>query len=220
MAVKGGKAGYHHGDLRNALTEAAVELAAEGGPERVVLREAARRVGVSPTAAYRHFGSHCDLLGAVKERCQRQLAASMARAVEEGPELPDAGEEAVRRTVAIGRGYVRFAVENPGLYRSAFSRVVLDGAAGDHGLVFAGVLPPGDDPVFRAFRALSDTLDALVESGRMRPGNRAGAEVAAWSTVHGLSLLILDGPLARLPEEQRDAVVDRSLEAIVAGLTR
>lgn len=53
----GGRSRYHHGDLRNALIEAAVELATEGGPERVVLREAARSVGVSPTAAYRHFGA-------------------------------------------------------------------------------------------------------------------------------------------------------------------
>ena len=54
----------------------------------------------------------------------------------------------------------------------------------------------------------------------MRPENRPAAEVAAWSGVHGLSLLILDGPLDRLPVDQRDAVVERTLATIVAGLTR
>src|SRR5215471_15488734 len=68
---------YHHGDLANALTVAATQLARDGGPEAVVLREAARTVGVSATAAYRHFAGHGDLMHAVKERAQESLAASM-----------------------------------------------------------------------------------------------------------------------------------------------
>ena len=65
---------YHHGDLANALTAAATELARDGGPEAVVLREAARKVGVSATAAYRHFAGHGDLIHAVKELAQERLA--------------------------------------------------------------------------------------------------------------------------------------------------
>src|SRR5579859_1009447 len=69
-----GRGRYHHGDLANALTQAAVALAREGGPDAVVLREAARRVGVSPAAAYRHFAAHDDLLYAVKLQAQQALA--------------------------------------------------------------------------------------------------------------------------------------------------
>ncbi|MFE1285415.1 TetR/AcrR family transcriptional regulator [Streptomyces sp. NPDC058751] len=210
-----GRARYHHGDLRNALIEAAVELAAEGGPERVVLREAARSVGVSPTAAYRHFEGQGELLEEVKSHGQQALTASMKEAVRALPASEDPGEAAVRRTEAIGRGYVRFAIEHPGLYRTAFCRTA---AAVEHD--FTGIEAPGAGAEFAAFRELSDTLDALVATGRMRPENRPAAEAAAWSTVHGLSLLILDGPLALLPPDQRDAVVERTLTTIVAGLVR
>lgn len=213
-SITGGKPRYHHGDLRNALIEAAYELAAEGGPERVVLREAARSVGVSPTAAYRHFSGQGDLLEAVKVRGQQALAESMVEAVRVLPALDDPGEEAVRRTEAIGRGYVRFAIEHPGLYRTAFCHTPTDD--GD----FNGLEVPEERPEFAAFVLLADVLDALVAAGRMRPENRPAAEVAAWSAVHGLSLLILDGPLDRVPVDQRDAVIERTLTTIVAGLTR
>ena len=212
--ITGRKSRYHHGDLRNALIEAAVELAADGGPEHVVLREAARSVGVSPTAAYRHFKGQVDLLEAVKIHSQQALADSMAEALRVLPRLDDRGEEAVRRTEAIGRGYVRFAMEHPGLYRTAFCRTSAEDSD------FTGLEAPERTPEFVAFVQLSDALDSLVAAGRMRPENRPAAEVAAWSAVHGLSLLILDGPLARLPADQRDAVIERTLTTIVAGLTR
>ncbi|MGW3667486.1 TetR/AcrR family transcriptional regulator [Streptomyces sp. NPDC005141] len=216
MRTSGGRSRYHHGDLRNALIEAAVELATEGGPERVVLREAARSVGVSPTAAYRHFEGQGELLEEVKIHGQQALAASMSEAVRALPAADDPGEEAVRRTEAIGRGYVRFAIEHPGLYRTAFCRTTAEDEERD----FTGLEAPGTGAEFAAFRELSDTLDTLVVTGRMAQENRPAAEVAAWSTVHGLSLLILDGPLALLPPDQRDAVVERTLTAIVAGLIR
>jgi AcrR family transcriptional regulator len=75
---RGGRSTYHHGDLANSLVGAAVELAREGGPQAIVLREAARRVGVSPTSAYRHFADHQDLIAAVKMRAQRALTDAMA----------------------------------------------------------------------------------------------------------------------------------------------
>src|SRR5215475_7023933 len=96
-AGKTPRTSYHHGDLANALTSAATQMARDGGPEAVVLREAARKVGVSATAAYRHFSGHGDLVHAVKEHCDETLAASMRSAIESGDPLPDPGEEAIRR---------------------------------------------------------------------------------------------------------------------------
>ncbi|HEV7626499.1 MAG TPA: helix-turn-helix domain-containing protein, partial [Streptomyces sp.] len=81
-SARAGKSAYHHGDLRNALIEAATDLARDGGPEAIVLRAVARRVGVSPTAAYRHFAGQAELLHAVKELGQQRLTESMEAAGE------------------------------------------------------------------------------------------------------------------------------------------
>ncbi|MGP4043965.1 TetR/AcrR family transcriptional regulator [Streptomyces sp. 2A115] len=214
--TSGTKAGYHHGDLRNALVAAAVDLASEGGPERVVLREAARRVGVSPTAAYRHFDGQGDLLHAVKVRGQTALADFMAAFVAKVPDVGDPGEAAVLRLSALGRGYIRFALERPGLFRAAFCRIPDEPG---EPTAWAGVSPAGPEPQYSAFNLLTATLDEVVATGRMPAENRPGAEGTAWATVHGLALLMLDGPLARLSVEQRDAMVERSLATLTAGLT-
>ncbi|AUH39194.1 TetR/AcrR family transcriptional regulator [Streptomyces sp. CMB-StM0423] len=215
--VRSGKAGYHHGDLRNALVDAASELARGGGPEAVVLREAARRVGVSPTAAYRHFASQADLLQAVKDEGQRRLADSMDKVIAEteGPPGGDPADAAKGRLMALGLGYVRFAVTEPGMYRAAFCRVEQDRQPWNQGEGI-GDLHPGD---VRSFRLLIGAMDALDAAGVMRPGVRTGAEFAAWSSVHGLAMLLLDGPLGGLPPPQRDAIVTRTLTMILDGLT-
>lgn len=249
-ATRGAKAGYHHGDLRNALITAGVELATDGGPAKVVLREVARRAGVSATAAYRHFAGQGDLLLAVKIQAQQMLADAMERVAAvapggaaagadglgphaTGPHGTDAGSTGVgctdagpvgaddpgaaaeQRLAAIGRGYVGFALEQPGLFRTAFNHS-LPGAGGDAG--WGGVTPPADNPEYRSYRLLTEALDELVATGRMPAHNRPGAEAAAWSTTHGLAMLILDGPMGRLPAADRDAVIERTIDTIVAGL--
>ncbi|WP_405793088.1 TetR/AcrR family transcriptional regulator [Streptomyces sp. NBC_01506] len=209
------KAGYHHGDLRNALITAGVELATDGGPERVVLREVARRVGVSATAAYRHFAGQGDLLFAVKIQAQQRLADAMERVGVEVPRGDHPGAAAELRLAALGRGYVGFALEHPGLFRTAFSHALLD-AGGGAG--WGGVTAPDDNPQYRSYNLLSEALDELVATGRMPAENRPGAEAAAWATAHGLSMLLLDGPMGRLPAADRDAVIERATDTIVAGL--
>ncbi|MEV0096721.1 TetR/AcrR family transcriptional regulator [Streptomyces sp. NPDC050738] len=213
-AISGGKSGYHHGDLRNALIAAAVDLAIDGGPDKVVLREAARRVGVSATAAYRHFAGQGDLLYVVKVHGQQALADSMEAAVAEAPRSEDPGEAAELRFAAIGRGYVHFAVNHPGLYRAAFCSPRMVGDEGEWG----GVTPAGTAPEYRSFVLLTDALDALVASGRMPERNRPAAEAAAWAAVHGLSMLILDGPMSRLPDAVREVAVERTVAMVTAGL--
>ncbi|MEV4945295.1 TetR/AcrR family transcriptional regulator [Streptomyces sp. NPDC053755] len=211
-AFSGGKS-YHHGDLRNALISAAVDLAAEGGPERVVLREAARRVGVSPTAAYRHFDGRGELLRAVTTHAQRALADSMERAAARAPGADDPALAAELRLASLGRGYIGFALDHPGLYRAAFCTprpTCADGRA-------AAGQPAEQEPEIRAFALLTDALDALARTGRGPCRSRPATEVAAWSAVHGLSLLLLDGPLRRLPAQRRQAVVESTLAMVVSG---
>jgi AcrR family transcriptional regulator len=197
---------YHHGDLTNALTQAAVHLASTGGPEAVVLREAARRVGVSATAAYRHFASHQDLMRAVKDRSLAALAATMQRELAAIAPTCNPIEDGLRRLRAAGNGYLHFALRQPGLFRTAFFR----------GGVSATASP--DLGAYRAFQLVSEILDDLVACGGISPDRRPYAPVATWSAVHGLAMLLLDGPLAGLPETARGEAIEAALDLIVAGL--
>ncbi|WP_431982980.1 TetR/AcrR family transcriptional regulator [Streptomyces qinglanensis] len=209
------KGRYHHGDLRNALIQAAIELAAEGGPDAVVLRAAARKVGVSATAAYRHFDSHGDLLGAVKDYGQQRLVACMEAG---GREAYGDGPEGTRqRMMALGSGYIRFARQEPGLFRTAFCRKALGGV----GITESGAVVEADTGSAwdtRSFDMLTETLDEAVEVGLIAPDRRPGAELSAWAMVHGTAMLFLDGPLDTLTEEESGYVVDRVLYDILAGL--
>src|SRR5215475_796947 len=119
MSTTASRGSYHHGDLANALSSAALDLARRGGPEAVVLREAARQVGVSATAAYRHFAGHGELLHAVKDQAQSELAGRMREELGRLPVEPDPVQHAVRQLRALGTGYVRFALTEPGLFRTA-----------------------------------------------------------------------------------------------------
>ena len=198
---------YHHGDLANALAAAALDLARDGGPEAVVLRAAARQVGVSPTAAYRHFAGHEALIATVKEHCQIELVGRMHAELAASPPESDPDREALRRLRALGRGYIQFAQSEPGLFRTAFGhQEISSDMQWDHMLTAPG------------FRELTDTLDGLVTLGVLDEAHRRGAELVAWSAVHGLSMLILDGPLGALPPEALAATIDRVLDAIVTGV--
>jgi AcrR family transcriptional regulator len=197
---------YHHGNLPTALAEAAARLARDGGPGAVVLREAARQVGVSPTAAYRHFANHDDLLHAVKDRALADLAERMEAEISVGPELADPVADALRKFRAIGLSYVRYAVSEPGLFRTAFCRT--DKPAGQ----------PADPSTTRPFQLLTRVVDTLAERGRVGPRHRRFAELAAWAGVHGLAMLLIDGPLARMPEQVREAVIERTLDMVIDGV--
>lgn len=194
--------GYHHGDLANALVDEALSLARQGGPEAVVLREAARRAGVSATAAYRHFTDQRDLLRAVKERAQDNLIASMETELAASEPLADPAAEAFRQLRALGAAYVNFALQERGLYLTAFC--------------FTG--PVRDPFSSRAYGMLNATLDRLVTTGAIPPERRQFLDVFAWSAVHGLSMLLLDGEFAVLGDKERRALVERTLDATVAGV--
>ncbi len=196
---------YHHGNLRETLVEAGVELARTGGPDAVVLRAVSRQAGVSHSAAYRHFADHDELLAAVGARCMAELAHLMAartRAVR----VRDPVRRARARLEAVGRAYVDFAVSEPGWFRTAF--------AGHPAGPGERATPPGNDP----YALLSARLDELVEVGALPPERRPGAEQAAWSMVHGLSNLLLDGPLRDLSPDEREDATRTALAVVRRGL--
>lgn len=198
---------YRHGDLAGALHAAGVELARTGGPEAVVLREATRRAGVSPNAAYRHFADHHALVRAVCATAMSQLAVAMETRQRALPADLTSQEAARARLRAVGAGYLQYAQDEPGLFRTAFA--VADELADGDGQGGSGLTP---------FQLLSQALDGLVDAGLLAPARRPDAELLAWSGVHGLSMLLIDGPLRHLDRPHAEQVGEQLLDHIEAGL--
>jgi AcrR family transcriptional regulator len=192
-----------------ALVEAGTQMAREGGPETIVLREVARRIGVSPNAAYRHFSGLPDLIDAVAVEARTAMGASMLRETATLRPTGDAGRDALDLVLAVGWGYVHFALREPGLFASAFP------TAKPGGHPVPGMRPDegrnGPDDL------LTHTLDAMITAGILAEPDRQAAAVTAWAVVHGLSLLLL-GPLAGLPRAEREDLVDTSLRNVARGL--
>lgn len=201
---------YRHGDLRHALLGAGIELARVGGPQAVVLREATRRVGVVPNAAYRHYANQQDLLQAVRS----VSLAALARAIEAelGKIKPSSSRAVIARASlrAVGTGYMQFAQDEPGLFRTAFS--VPDKLEG------APVPEKSGDSGLNPFQLLGAALDKFVEAGLLTQKQRVGAEYIAWSAVHGLAMLIIDGPLRGMSRAQAKLVGQRLLDMVEKGL--
>lgn len=189
---------YHHGDLRAALVQAAVEAARTGGADGVRLTRLAQQLGVSAAAAYRHFPDGLDgLLAAVGDVGRSELAAAIRTATDDVV-AGDPVERATRRFRASGQAYVAHVTGSPGLFQVA-CRYEGGGAA---------------DP----FRLLEACLDDLVDVGVLPAERRPLAPVAAWAAVHGLSVLLTEGPLRRLPPPEQQRAVDRTLDMVAAGL--
>lgn len=202
---------FRHGNLRKALLEAGIELARTGGPQAVVLREATRRAGVAPNAAYRHFSSHSDLLQAVRAAALSFLAIAIEKEIAGVRRSRSSPAEVARATLrAVGTGYLKFALTETGLFRTAFS--VADRVEGDVDAAKAG--KSGLNP----FQLLSSALDLLVERKVLPPERRPGAEYLAWSAVHGLAFLIIEGPLSGAMDTEIRALSERVLQMVEKGL--
>ena len=192
--------------MRRTLLEAGIAMARQGGPDAVVLREATRQAGVAPNAAYRHFASQQDLLLAVRGHALSAAAAMMEAELATVPTelVPvDAARAGLR---SIGRAYLRFAHAEPGLFHTAFA------VQGSAGAAMAG------DSASNPFMLLSAALDRFVAMGILPPARRAGAEYLAWSAVHGLALLVTDGPLFSMAAAEREAIGERLLDMVEKGL--
>ncbi|MBP0932826.1 TetR/AcrR family transcriptional regulator [Streptomyces goshikiensis] len=190
---------YHHGDLRGALLEAAETLVRERGVDGWSLREASARVGVSPSAAYHHFGSRDELVSALSEvvlaRLGNRLRETMEAAPEQGPE----------RLAACGRAYVTWAVEDP-----AVARLVFRGGATT---AQSAVSPHPHD-------VLTNELDRLTDAGHLPSGARPGAEFVVWAAIHGLAVLLIDG-LVHIDDRQGvEFQTERLVFATFNGLAR
>jgi AcrR family transcriptional regulator len=190
-----------------------VRLIEASGPEAFSLREAARNVGVSANAAYRHFDDKAALLTAVAADGFDGLAQYMLRAMEGASKgaaaRGGAGElPSVARFKAVGRAYVAFAADHPAIFRVMFS------ACGAASLDAEGDEPQTDSP----WAILGTSLDALVADGILNSDARPGAEMKAWAVVHGFASLALDGALRVPSGPEREAALEALLEFAVVGI--
>lgn len=181
MTWSGQRRGYHHGNLREALVQAAVTLIGQHGPAGFTMAEAARLAGVSPGAPYRHFRDAEALLAEVARQGFERFAAALERAWNDGAPDPLAAFE------AVGRAYLGFARSEAAFYAAMFETRL---AAEDHpGLQAAG------DRAFGVLRQATERLIAGLPEGRRPPALMVALHI--WSMAHGIASLFARPDRAR-----------------------
>ena len=210
---------YHHGDLRRAVIETALQLVTEEQDWAFSLREVARRAGVTHQAPYNHFPEKQDLLAAVAIVGFERLRDGMLRAMA-GIDAPEA------LMAVIGRTYVRLGLENPALYRLMFGpAIVLTGRPlGSRTIADVG---PGDRPTVvrlagaQARAVLEEVIERGARSGvfAVPPESQKDQILAAhvfWSAVHGLTTLAIDHLMG--PGVTVDDLIEQLLRIQIRGL--
>ena len=175
--------GYHHGNLREALVQAALALIAEKGPSGFSFAEASRAAGVSPAAPYRHFRDRDALMADVATRGFERFAETLKQAWRDGKPDP------VRAFVAMGRAYIAFARSEPALYAAMFEAALP-----------RGTYPALDEAGNRAFAVVRDASEAVVAT--LPAAERPPAlmiSLHAWSMAHGIAALFARGDSSRRP---------------------
>jgi AcrR family transcriptional regulator len=193
---RGGPRGYHHGNLKEALIRAALELIAKKGPAGFTFAEAARWAGVSPAAPYRHFRDRDELISDVARRGFELFETALKRAWDDGRPDPFSAFE------RLGKAYLAFARSEPAYYSAMFE---------------AGI-PPDADPelreagerAFGVLRAATETLVATMPAQNRPPVLMMALHI--WALSHGIASLFARGDAARrrlpmTPEELLEAAM-------------
>mgnify|MGYP000291854452 CR=1 FL=1 len=194
---------YHHGNLKQALLDKALDHLQQHGPEKISLRALARDVGVSQTAPYRHFEDKTALLAALAtEGCMRLYVASNSVV-----ELEGSAAEALQM---LGRAYIHFALDNPELYRLMFGPILspdesfkeLEAAAG------------------KAFNVIVSLVQRGISNGEFVNKDPLLVANSTWAMVHGISSLMLDRRFDCVEGGLSESVLDESLSIIMLGLIK
>lgn len=171
-----GKSKYHHQDLRVDLVRTASRILVEEGLESLTMRHLSKTIGVSRSASYRHFQDKTALLGAVAADGFDRLRGSL----EEGTaDIHDP----LGRFRYCSCAYVRFAVTRQTLYNLMFGFELNDGAP----------VPELADAAARAFSVITDIIESCQEEGSFRSSDPVELANVTWSSLHGLSMLLIDG---------------------------
>jgi AcrR family transcriptional regulator len=197
-----GKSAYHHGDLRNALLEAARALAHEVGPDSITLREVARRAGVSHTAAYHHFADKNDLLRALAVQAFYDLSAIQASRIAAGTDLATTLE-------GLTVDYLAFATDRRAEFSFMWRRELC--------------MPDGEpDALKDAQLASQETVTAYLRTrvGLDLTADPDLATLAYWSLSHGFATIVLETPAFKhAPAEQIDFLARTMVGQLLAGIS-
>jgi len=193
---KRGERGYHHGDLKEALMRAALELIAEKGPFGFTFADAARWAGVSPAAPYRHFSDRDELMADVAKRGFELFEQALSKAWDEGKPEPIAAFE------RIGKAYLAFARKEPAYYSAMFEAGVP--------LNKNAELRAAGDRAFAVLRTAAEQITARASDRKRPPAAMMALHV--WALSHGIASLFARGDDARRslpmsPEELLEAGV-------------
>lgn len=198
----GSKRPYHHGDLKEALLDAAHTLISEQGVERFSVSDACRMAGVSPAALYRHFSDRQGLIDALATRGYIELA-TRTRA-----ERDAIGIGTVDALIGSGQEYVRFAIEKPALYRLMFGRHVAN-----------KFLMEPDPEGQKCYEVLLEAVDAYLHNHPDLPIEVMDIAVTLWALVHGVAALVIDRNVEVMaPATEPDRIIERATRAYFAGL--
>jgi len=192
QALRHARKRYHHGSLREALLDSALEIIEESGPSALSLRATASRAGVSHAAPKRHFATVADLYCAVAEDGYRALREHLLKRVAAHPDAA-----ALQKLATLGVAYVEFATINPGRFRAMFHSGVTDRTA----------YHPLEDAAGAALDLLVDAIKRCRQAGEVRSGEPRELALGAWAIVHGLAILAVDRQLANRGFSSDDPVV-------------
>lgn len=189
---------YHHGDLRSQLIDATRALVEEKGPDHFSVSEACRRAGVSSAAPYKHFKDKDEMLRAVALGGMRRQRVDLVE------EIAKFKVGSLERIVAMGRVYVRFAVQEPGVFRLMF------GLSEGHG-AHSELVETGDN----TFAVVQQEV-ARYRGSETVEASDAHKAFLLWSFVHGISFLTIDGKLAekKLDYDLEDVLKDVALRVV------
>ena len=195
---------YHHGDLKNALVAAALQLIAAKGARALSLREVARATGVSHASTYRHFPNKESVLATIAEQGFRELTQQMRDAALQSSSGP------LQSLHRVGLAYVAFGVAHPHQLQIMFGDLISSHAA------YPSLLEASS----AAFEVLASSVRAGQKEGFIRESDERLVSLAAWSQVHGLALLIASG---QIPSEgsaplQPQTLADAVLTLLQTGL--
>jgi AcrR family transcriptional regulator len=198
--------GYHHGNLREALTKAALDLIAEKGPTGFSFAEAARAAGVSPAAPYRHFRDRDALMAEIATRGFEIFTGQLTGAWDEGRPEP------YQALIRLGRAYLAFARSEPAYYAAMFESALPREPHPE--LAAAG------ERAFNVLRDACESLCAILPKDRRPPSLMMSLHI--WSMAHGTASLFARGDAGRRPipmpaEDLLEAAVHLYLNGIGFG---
>lgn len=199
---KGSTAPYHHGNLRDALLKAATDAIKEVGVERLSMRAVSRTLGVSQSAPFRHFKDKNDLLAALASEGFQALAR-VQRQAKKGLQPP-------ATLMATGVAYVEFACDNPDLFKLMFGSQLEDHTKARY--------PAPCDEGETAYGELHRTVQEGIDAGVFRDRPIEELAFAAWSMVHGLAYLSIEGSGPHVPDSAKHASIKSALEIFFLGI--